>query len=136
MTDLGSYTWQEVYREAAPEGAFNYQISFNLPWAVRYALVTLDAPTLPDRWVSGGFIRQNWLRGEYKVDVAFRKINLNQTSLISLQNLENTELIFVPVSWVHDWEIIIEIPDPQTPVSPPPSEITASPQQLIFLGFQ
>lgn len=99
--------WIEVAQFSSPSNLNFYQKFINLSFPADALLVQVKLSEPKDSWQIAGAINQYWIVNEEKYQTAYSKIFLQEKTVISIEPLANSILLFRPVDWLLNWSIKI-----------------------------
>lgn len=102
--DNGSQ-WVEVNKFSAPTDLFNYLHYFDINFRCDAIRVKIDIDLSEKDWNNAGEIIQYWQPGNEKYQVKYSKVYLKEETVIRVEPLESSTILFRPVGWLYNWTI-------------------------------
>jgi hypothetical protein len=105
--DNGS-EYQTVGVVSSPTGLFGYMPEVELNFRTDALLVAVTMDTTRDTWELAGSMVQLWEVGGNSYQTKYSKVWLKQKTIVPVEPLESSILIFNPVTWLKNWTIDIK----------------------------
>lgn len=105
--DEGS-SWQSVARGSSPQGLFGYLFRADLNFRADAVLVSVEMADTTRQWAIAGNLIQLWEQNGISYQTKYKVIRLDNKTIIPVEPVANSTLIFNPVDWLSNWTIDIK----------------------------
>lgn len=106
--DSSNSQWLTVNTFAAPRDLFHYLHYFDLNTPCDAIRVKVDIDLTDKDWNRAGEIIQYWQPENEKYQVKYSKIFLKEQTIIPIEPLVNSQILFRPVGWLYNWTIDVK----------------------------
>ena len=99
--------WQAVGDASSPIGRFGYLYRVGLNFRADAVLVAVTMANTTRDWKLAGHIIQLWEKDGFSYQTIYKPIRLDSKTIVAIEPLAESILLFNPVDWLVNWRISI-----------------------------
>lgn len=101
--------FEELGNFQGNENRIGYEVPFQLNKRCDVLLITVTFADEQTTYDSAGFITQYWVKDGVRHQTEYERIWVNTKTIIKLEPLENSLIIFRPVDWLRNWSVNLKV---------------------------